>query len=127
MATTIIKPITQTSPKDKTERPWLWNVVLIDDEEHTYDYVIEMMQELFAHDQTRAFKIAKTVDKDGRAVCLTTHKELAELKREQIQAFGRDKFIDGCAGAMTAVIEPAEFGCENDGTDHEDGDKPGSK
>src|SRR2546428_8151695 len=110
MSTTLTRPDTRTSPEEKTDRPWLWNVVLINDEEHTYDYVIRMVQELFAYDQTRAFRIAKTVDGEGRAVCVTTHKEHAELKREQIQSFGRDKMIDGCAGAMTAVIEPAEFG-----------------
>jgi len=113
MNATITKPTTQTRPEDKTTRPWLWNVVLINDEEHTYEYVIRMMQELFAHDQTRAYKVAKTVDSQGRAVCLTTHKEHAELKRDQIRAFGRDPLMMISKGAMTAVIEPAEFSGED--------------
>ena len=56
--------------------------MLIDDDEHSYDYVIRMMQELFAHSEQKAFEIAKRVDEDGRAVCLTTHKERAEFKRD---------------------------------------------
>ena len=109
---------TQTRPgtRDQTdvEPPRAWNVVLIDDEQHSYDYVIRMMQELFAHPLERAFKIACTVDGEGRAVCLTTHKEHAELKRDQILGFGPDALIAGCAGAMTAVIEPAEFEGDED-------------
>ena len=33
----------------------LFNVVLLDDNEHTYDYVIEMLQKLFLHSATDAF------------------------------------------------------------------------
>jgi ATP-dependent Clp protease adaptor protein ClpS len=40
-------------------------------------------------------------------IVLTTTKEHAELKRDQIHAFGPDKRIPRCAGAMSAVIEPA--------------------
>jgi ATP-dependent Clp protease adaptor protein ClpS len=90
----------------------LWNVVLLDDQDHTYDYVIRMMQDLFGHDKTRADQIAYTVDRQGRAVCATTHKEHAELKREQIVGFGRDPLVPQSKGAMRAVIEPAE--CESD-------------
>jgi ATP-dependent Clp protease adaptor protein ClpS len=109
MSTTITKPKTDTQSQERTKQPWLWNVVLLNDEAHTYDYVISMMKELFAHPETKGALIAKSVDKEGRAVVLTTHKEHAEFKQEQIHAFGRDKFIAGCAGAMSAIIEPAEF------------------
>jgi ATP-dependent Clp protease adaptor protein ClpS len=108
----------RTRDKPRTKQPWLWNVVLLDDDDHTYDYVITMCQEVFAHPEERAFGIAKKVDEDGRAVLLTTHKEHAELKVEQIHGFGRDGHIAGCAGAMSAIIEPAEFGGE-------DGERPG--
>ncbi len=107
-----------TRPRQDTDPPRMWNVVLLDDQDHSYEYVIRMMQELFAHPQERAFMIAKTVDKDGRAVCLTTHKEHAELKRDQILAFGRDALMASSKGSMTAIIEPAEFGGgDNDGDD----------
>jgi ATP-dependent Clp protease adaptor protein ClpS len=115
---------TQTDPRTReqtdAEPPTQWNVVLIDDEFHSYEYVIRMMQELFAHPLEKAFKVACTVDADGRAVCLTTHKEHAELKRDQILGFGPDALIAGCTGAMTAVIEPAEFeGDEDDSASEE--------
>ena len=114
MATATPETRTKTDPRTDTDEPVPWNVVLIDDDEHSYEYVIRMMQELFSHSLEKAFKVAQTVDNDGRAVCLTTHKEHAELKRDQILAFGRDKLMAESKGSMTAVIEPAEFGGDDD-------------
>ena len=109
-----------------------YHVILWDDNDHTYDYVIRMMRELFGHGLQQGFNIASDVDRSGRAICLTTTREHAELKRDrakrlgssklrvtgrvtlvlqpvrQIHAFGRDVAIGRCAGAMQATIEPAE-------------------
>jgi ATP-dependent Clp protease adaptor protein ClpS len=106
------KPDTRDRPD--TDQPRLWNVVLLDDQEHTYEYVIRMMQVLFAHPVEQAFKVARTVDREGRAVCLTTHKEHAELKRDQVHAFGRDPLMASSKGSMSAVIEPADLGGDGD-------------
>lgn len=125
MASTQTKPAPSTRPKDEVKQPHQWNVVLLNDEEHTYEYVIRMMQELFAHGLERAYKVAKTVDTDGRAVCLTTHKEHAELKRDQILAFGRDPLMAISKGSMTAIIEPAEF--DGDGDEGKSGKDGGSE
>jgi ATP-dependent Clp protease adaptor protein ClpS len=110
----------QSKTRTDTDQPVPWNVVLIDDDEHSYEYVMQMMQGLFAHPIERAFEIAKKVDEDGRAVCLTTHKEHAEFKRDQVIAFGPDKLMAQSKGPMTCVIEPAEFGGDEDEPgDHE--------
>ena len=84
-----------------------YHVILWDDDDHSYDYVIRMMQELFGHAVEKGYEIAKTVDTDGRAICLTTTMEHAELKRDQIHAFGTDDQIARCQGAMSASIEAA--------------------
>lgn len=96
--------------KPRVKQPRLWNVVLLDDEDHSYEYVIEAMQKVFSHSVEQSFTIAERVDKDGRAVCGTFHKELAELKLEQLHAQGRDFRIASCKGAMSAIIEPADCG-----------------
>lgn len=101
--------------KPETDEPRAWNVVLLDDDDHSYEYVMAMMQELFKHPLEKAFLIAQAVDGQGRAVCLTTHKEHAELKRDQILSFGKDPLIASCKGSMSAVIEPADFGDDEDG------------
>jgi ATP-dependent Clp protease adaptor protein ClpS len=83
-----------------------YNVILWDDDDHSYEYVVLMMRQLFGHPLPHGFKIAKEVDATGRAICLTTTKEHAELKRDQILAFGRDQLIERCQGSMSATIEP---------------------
>jgi len=88
-------------------------VVLLDDDDHTYDYVIGMMGRVFGHSLERSYKIACTVDGQGRAVCFTTHKELAELKCEQVNSFGADPLMARSAGSMSAIIEPA-FGGDDE-------------
>ena len=82
------------------------SVILWDDNDHSYDYVIDMMRRLFGHPVEKGFQIAKEVDMRGCAICLTTTREHAELKRDQIHAFGRDNLIARCAGSMSASIEP---------------------
>ncbi len=92
------------------QRPRLlppYHVVLLDDDDHTYDYVIRMLQELFAMPLEEAYLCAVEVDTSGRAVVDTTTKERAEFKRDQIHAYGRDALIERCSGSMSAVIEPA--------------------
>lgn len=114
MSNTLTLPATSTRTQNKPKQPRLWNVVLLDDQHHTYDYVIEMSQRVFGHSLQTAVKLAKTVDKDGRAVCVTTHRELAELKVEQVHHFGADPRIADCRGAMSAILEPAEMGGDDE-------------
>jgi ATP-dependent Clp protease adaptor protein ClpS len=105
---TATKPKPAASPKEKTKQLPPYNVILLNDEEHSYDYVVHMLKSLFGHTDEKGYQLAKTVDTQGRAIVLTTHKEKAELKRDQIQAFGADHRIDACKGSMSAEIEPAE-------------------
>jgi ATP-dependent Clp protease adaptor protein ClpS len=106
----VAEPTVKTKPKNhqKPKMPPRYNVVLWDDPVHTYDYVIEMMQKLFHHSAIQALKIAEEVDSSGRAICFTTSKEVAELKRDQIQAYGNDPSSSHPnTGSMSASIEPA--------------------
>ncbi len=100
------RPKRKTKPTTKQLPPW--NVILLNDDDHTYDYVIEMLGKVCYHPVERAMQMAKEVDSTGRVIVLTTHKEHAELKRDQIHAFGKDEYIESCKGSMSAVIEPAE-------------------
>jgi len=90
----------------KPKRQPRYHVILWDDNDHSYQYVIAMMMQVFGHSAQNGYQIAKQVDTEGRAVVLTTTKEHAELKRDQIHAFGKDKLIARCEGSMWATIEP---------------------
>lgn len=91
-----------------TRRQPPYHVILMNDDDHSFDYVILMLKELFAHPTEKGSQLAMEVHKTGRAVVCTTSRERAELKQEQIHAYGPDPSIPKCQGSMTAVIEPAE-------------------
>ncbi len=91
----------------RTRRQPLYHVVLMDDDDHTYDYVVGMLRKVFALTPEDAFVRACQVDSEKRVILDTTTLERAELKRDQIHSFGRDWRIPRCCGSMSAVIEPS--------------------
>lgn len=111
MTEQVVTPTRKRAAKKKPPKPKQqpkYNVILWDDDDHSYEYVINMMQEIFGYPMERGFQIAQEVDSSGRVICLTTTKEHAELKRDQIHAYGPDQLIAGCKGAMWSTIEPVE-------------------
>ena len=94
----------QSKPKKEPN----YHVIIWNDEEHTYEYVIELLMTLFSHDFEKAFQITKEVDKVGKGIAWTCHKELAELKCEQILNYGADPRMPQVSkGSIRATIEPA--------------------
>ncbi|HUB79953.1 MAG TPA: ATP-dependent Clp protease adaptor ClpS [Bryobacteraceae bacterium] len=85
----------------------LYRVVLLDDNDHTYDYVIEMLQHIFIFTLDQAYRHAEEVDRCGRTVLITCELPEAEFGRDQIHAYGRDWRLDRSQGSMSAVVEPA--------------------
>ncbi len=101
---------TATKPKKKKQGKGIpkWNVVLWDSDDHTPQYVITMLKELFGHADETCFKLTQEVDQRGKAIVLTTTHEHAELKRDQILAYGKDAGVKGCKGSMHCTIEQVE-------------------
>ena len=94
--------------KDNPPRLPPYNVILLNDDDHTFDYVIEMLGSLFGYTPVKGRFMADQLNPQGRVIVLTTTKEHAELKRDQIHGFGRDKRIERCCGSMSATIEPSQ-------------------
>jgi ATP-dependent Clp protease adaptor protein ClpS len=110
MTETIAAPETGTGTGTHDEHAALWNVVLLDDDDHSYDYVIEMLCKLFLCTETQAFRHAVEVDTIGRTVVLTCELAQAEFARDQIQGYGADPRMPRSQGSMSAIIEPATSG-----------------
>ena len=91
----------------KEELVPLYHVVLLNDDDHTYDYVVEMLQHLFLLSAAQAFRHAVEVDTTGRTVVITCERPQAEFARDQIQAYGADRRLPRSKGSMSARIEPA--------------------
>jgi len=103
-----VLPERQKEQKRKRKKQPRYNVVLWNDEDHTYAYVITMLMELFNHPVEKGYQLAHEVDTQGRVIVLTTTMEHAELKRDQIHAYGKDTTIANCQGSMSATIEPVD-------------------
>ncbi len=98
-------PRTETS--DEQQPVPLYHVVLLDDNEHTYDYVVDMLCRLFCMSEDAAFHRAVEVDTKGRTIVITCELAQAEFGRDQIHGFGADPRMANSKGSMSAVVEPA--------------------
>ena len=109
MSDTITLPaVAEPERKERTRRQPPYHVILLNDDDHTFEYVIGMLQQLFGYPREKGLQMALEVHTSGRVIVLTTTKEHAELKQEQIHAFGPDPYSSrDCKGSMTAIIEPA--------------------
>lgn len=88
----------------------VYHVVLLDDDDHSYDYVIEMLQRLFLVSAAEAYRHAVEVDTAGRSIVLTCELSAAEFARDQIHAYGPDPRMPRSKTSMRAILEPASSG-----------------
>lgn len=107
IVTTKSQPRTHANPETRTRQEPPYNVIILNDEDHTFDYVIELLCKVFRHSLDTAQKLTWDVHSKGRAIALTTHKEHAELKRDQVLSYGRDPRLERSRGPIGCVIEPA--------------------
>ena len=100
----------EVKKRNEDELSPLYNVVLLDDDEHTYDYVVEMLEKLFAMSESQAYQHAVEVDTAGRTIVMTCDLAAAEFARDQIHAYGADWRMPKSKGSMSAIIEPVAGG-----------------
>jgi len=95
-------------PEESEKTEPHYNVVLLDDNNHTYEYVIEMLMKVCAQTKKSSFEMACEVDFLGRVVVYTGNKKEAEEKRDQILSYGPDWRLERSTGSMQATIESIE-------------------
>lgn len=100
------KPSLKTAPKPKKQP--LYRVVLWNDDDHTFEYVIIMMSRIFQYDFKKGMEIAHRVHSEGKADVAIVPLEVAELRRDQIRTFGPDSLVEDCYTSMFATIEATE-------------------
>ena len=84
------RPYVQSQNQNRNQTAPLYNVVLLNDDDHSYDYVIEMLQRLFCFSEQQAYHHALEVDMTQRTVLITCSLEEAEFGRDQILSYGPD-------------------------------------
>jgi ATP-dependent Clp protease adaptor protein ClpS len=91
----------------KDEHSKLYHVIILNDDEHTFDYVIEMLQSVFNMDYASALAHTVEADATGSSIVLTTSLDEAERKRDQVHAYGPDWRMPNSRGSVAALVEPA--------------------
>jgi len=84
-----------------------YHLILLDDQYHTYQYVIVMLNKIFGYSAEKGYAIACIVDSQGQAILMTGSHDEVRKKQDQIHAFGPDPLMEESAGSMSAIIEPA--------------------
>jgi ATP-dependent Clp protease adaptor protein ClpS len=101
------EPISEIEEATEPRLESLYHVIILNDDEHSYEYVIEMLQSAVGLSQAEA--VARTVEADttGSSIVVTCSLEDAEDKRDRIHSFGPDPRMPQSRGSITALVEPA--------------------
>jgi ATP-dependent Clp protease adaptor protein ClpS len=92
---------TQTAPR--MERAC--KVILYNDEEHTYDYVVEMLTHACRLDREKAFRCAVEVDLTGRTIVFYGSRTACVGVVSRIHAYGPDHRLPQSMSSMRAEVQ----------------------
>lgn len=104
---TLPTPGTHVREETDTRLEPPYHLILLDDDHHTYQYVIAMLAAIFGYSRDKGFAIACVVDSQGQAIVMTASMDEVSLKQQQIHSFGADPLMETSKGSMSAIIEPA--------------------
>ncbi len=101
-----------TTDLDKTpKRLPPYAVVVLNDNDHTFVYVIETFMKVLGHPREKAFQLALSIHENGRGIVWSGPKEVAELKRDQIRGAGPDLYAARkIESPLGVLIEPLPGG-----------------
>jgi ATP-dependent Clp protease adaptor protein ClpS len=92
-------------PKPKLLPPYA--VVVLNDDVHSFVYVIETFIKVFGYSPEKCAELAIKIHREGRGVVWSGPKEVAELKRDQILGAGPDFYAaQKVEGPLGVLIEP---------------------
>jgi len=106
-ADTVVITRPKTREQSKTRRVPPYNVILENDEYHSFEFVIEVLQKALGCNEQHALRLTYEAHTSGRAVVWTGSKEVAELKIEQIQGFHEIRSDGAKFGPLGCYLEPA--------------------
>lgn len=95
--------VPETEPELRTDPPC--KVVLFNDEEHTYDYVVEMLVHTCRLSRENAFRCAVEVDLTGRTVVHYGSRPACDAMCARIRAYGPDHRLPQSMASMRAEVQ----------------------
>jgi len=95
----------ESSTETLTQAALNYKVVLFNDEEHTYDYVVEMLTRACKLSRAVAFRCAVEVDMTGKTIVFYGSRPDCERVCTQIAKFGPDHRLPHSMGSMNAEVQ----------------------
>ena len=94
-----------SAAKPKKQPPYA--VVLLNDDDHTFQYVIETLSKVFGYPLEKCQILTEQVHHQGRGIVWSGTRELAELKCDQIRSAGPDFYAaKKIEFPLGAIVEP---------------------
>jgi ATP-dependent Clp protease adaptor protein ClpS len=103
-AGTTTKPIEREETKTRRLPPY--NVILENDDYHSMEFVMSVLQKALAYTEQKAYQLMMLAHTSGEAVVWTGSKEVAELKMEQMQSLHEIAQNGKKLGPLAVRIEP---------------------
>jgi ATP-dependent Clp protease adaptor protein ClpS len=77
-------------PKEKTKRPEMFKVVLLNDDYTTMEFVVQVLQQVFNKPEPEAYRIMMQVHIKGRGICGAYTYEIAETKVSTVHELAQE-------------------------------------
>jgi len=104
----VTPPVTKPETESETRLLPPYNVILLNDDDHSMEFVVDVLRKVFSFPMERCVQLMLEAHTTGRAVVWTGSKEVAELKVEQIHTYHEIRDRDNKKlGPLDCLIEPA--------------------
>jgi len=80
-----------TKTREKTKKPSMYKVLLLNDDYTPMEFVVEVLQVFFKLDQEQATRVMLHVHQKGKGVCGVFTREIAETKVAQVTQLARER------------------------------------
>ena len=77
--------------KDKTAKPPMYKVIILNDDYTTMDFVVEILVKIFRKSLEKANEIMLNVHRRGKGICGLYTREIAETKIETVHALAHEQ------------------------------------
>jgi ATP-dependent Clp protease adaptor protein ClpS len=88
--TTYNDDIVVQEAKPKLKRPPLYKVVLLNDDYTPMEFVVHVLEVFFSMDRVLATRVMLQVHTQGKGICGTYNREIAETKVAQVNNYARE-------------------------------------
>lgn len=93
--TCVVKPVSTADAEAQTalKLPRRYDVYLLNDDYTPMQFVVEILEQFFNYTREAATRLMWQIHTQGRAVCATYTKEIAETKVDQVNRYARQQDV----------------------------------